>query len=99
MTSLLSHSCCFFLADVEAREAGRMMGHFLAMAAFLGGAIKCWSISRRPKTNTHCALALMLVLLGFIISGCIALLRESAEPRMGTIITGVLGLIFVGLMV
>lgn len=54
-----------FFADAtteNAAPAGYVAGAFLGTFLYLLGALKCWSISRRPTTNTKSALALMIVL-------------------------------------
>jgi len=38
----------------------------LIVLAFVAGAIQCWVISRRPRTNRKCALALMLLLIAWV---------------------------------
>jgi energy-converting hydrogenase Eha subunit G len=57
----------FMLAEVDATTAGRFTGGMIAVVLLLAGALKCWSISRRPTTNRKCVLALMFLLTGWAL--------------------------------
>jgi probable addiction module antidote protein len=89
-----------WFAEVNPNDAGRIAGQAFVWIALLAGALKCWSISRRPTTNTKCALALMLVLLGFVVAASVGVLMQNAgtSPAM-VAIRGLLALMMLGLMV
>ncbi len=57
-----------FLAVSSAYDSGVFTGQLFASLLLLAGVLKCWTISRRPTTNTKCALALMFALLPFLVS-------------------------------
>ena len=76
-----------------ATESGRIVGEMLVWVALLGGALKCWSTSRRPATNTKCALSLMIMLLALVFaSGAGALIRKSGLSPELILVGGVLRL-------
>src|SRR4030095_1011197 len=54
-----------FLAEMSPAEAGKPSGRVFAIVLPLAGALKCYSISRRPTTNTKGALSLMFLLLAW----------------------------------
>ena len=56
-----------FLAEVEGAWAASLLVQLIVLLALLGGVAKCWSISRRPRTNTKCVMALQLMLIGWLI--------------------------------
>ena len=73
------------LSEVNAAtESGRIVGQALIWVALLGGALKCWSISRRPTTNTKCALSLMIMFLAFILASGVGTITRilSPSPRL-----------------
>ena len=89
-----------WLAEVTPTEAGRVTCQALVWIALLAGAWKCWSISRRPATNTKCALALMLMLLACLLaSGAGMLLPNAGTSPWMTAAYGLLSLTMLGLMV
>jgi len=50
-------------SDVSAAyNIGHVFGQLFFFGLIVAGILKCWSISRRPTTNTKCALGLMLLL-------------------------------------
>lgn len=77
-----------------ATEVGRIVGQILVLTALLAGALKCWSISRRPTTNAKCALALMIILLAFGFAGVVGtltrLLGNSPVMALVNAVTGLL---------
>jgi len=82
------------LSEVNAAtESGRIAGQIFVWVALFGGALKCWSISRRPATNTKCALSLMVVLLAFALAGGLQELMKNYGPSSGlAFASGILGL-------
>src|ERR1035438_535465 len=89
-----------WFAKVTPTEAGRVTGQALVWIALLAGAWKCWSISRRPTTNTKSALALMLMLLAFLLaSGAGMLLPNAGTSSWMSATYGLLSLTMLGLMV
>jgi hypothetical protein len=88
-----------WFAAVTPTDAGRITGQALVWIAFLAGAVKCWSISRRPTTNTKCALALMFMLLAFLAAAAVGGLVQSAgtSPLL-TAVCGLLSLAMFGLV-
>ncbi|HEY9172691.1 MAG TPA: tetratricopeptide repeat protein [Verrucomicrobiae bacterium] len=56
---------------MDATSAGQVTGTLFWAVLGLAGALKCLSISRRPATNTKCALALMFLLLGLALCGIV----------------------------
>lgn len=89
-----------WFAEVNPTDAGRTAGQAFVWIALIAGALKCWSISRRPTTNTKCALALVLMLLGFLAAASVGLLVQNVgtSPVM-VAVRGLLGLMMLGLMV
>jgi len=77
-----------WLAEVTPTEAGRFTGQAIVWIALLGGAWKCWSISRRPTTNTKCALSLMILLLAFVVGSSAGIFASSVgtSPVMAVVI-------------
>ena len=83
-----------------ATEAGRIAGQLFVWVALLAGVLKCWSISRRPATNTKCALSLMIVLLAFAVAGCVGAMTKMVGPSpLLVVVSGILGLALIGLIV
>ena len=82
------------LSEVNnAYDSGRIAGQIFVWAALLGGALKCWSISRRPATNAKCAHSLMIVLLACMVAGCFGtLLKEFGPSPAVAFAGGILGL-------
>ena len=82
------------LSEVNtATESGRIAGQVFIWIILLAGALKCWSISRRPATNTKCALSLMIVFLAFILaSGAGALMKSFGTSPGLALVGGILGL-------
>ena len=89
------------LSDVNAAtESGRIAGQIFVWIALLAGALKCWSISRRPSTNTKCALSLMVVLLALAVASFAGTMTAGlVHTPLLAMISGVLGLAMVGLMI
>ena len=87
------------LAEVDAREAGQITGQAVVVIGMLAGVLKCWAISRRPTTNTKCALSLMLVLLAFLASSLVSMLSRFGSIPGRVVLTGLLGLLFFGLII
>ncbi|HWW00901.1 MAG TPA: transglutaminase domain-containing protein [Candidatus Acidoferrum sp.] len=88
------------LAELDPNSAGRATGQGLVLIGFLAGALKCWSISRRPTTNTKCALGLMFVLLGLLVSSALAILSQMmAFTPARTLVAGLLGTCFLGCLI
>ncbi len=71
-----------------AYQTGRWVGEISVWVALLAGAWKCWSISRRPATNTKCALSLMLLLLSFVYSGGTRELMKQFTPSLALAMAG-----------
>ena len=89
------------LSEVNAAtESGRLAGQVFVWVALLAGALKCWSISRRPATNTKCALSLMIVLLSLIVAGSLGVVVKQigSSPAMA-FAGGILGLALLATMV
>ena len=87
------------LADADPANTGYVVGQSMAWLAFLAGALKCWSISRRPTTNRKCALALMFVLLGFFFAGFLGtLIRVVGTSPVLALVSGLIGLVMLGLV-
>lgn len=59
------------LAEVTPESAGRATGMIFVWVLLGAGALKCWSISRRPTTNAKSAISLMLVLIGWLLASII----------------------------
>ena len=77
-----------------------MTGQVIVWVALLVGVWKCWSISRRPTTNTKCALALMLILLGFLVASLAGMLMQSVGTSpVIAVVGGLVGLMMLGVMV
>ena len=89
------------LSEVNAAtESGRIAGQIFVWVALLAGALKCWSISRRPATNTKCALSLMIVLLAFVVASCVgAMTKALGHTPLLAVASGILGLVMIGLMI
>ena len=68
-----------FFGEVNAEDAGRLAGQALVWLAVLSGVWKCFSISRRPTTNTKCTPALMFVLLAVFVGGSLGILTTMFE--------------------
>ena len=66
----------FVLADVDPANAGQVAGKIVAIAGSAAGALKCYSISRRPETNSKCALSLMFLLVTWCLSSLLGMSRE-----------------------
>lgn len=89
-----------WFAEVTPTDAGRVAGQAFVWIALLAGTLKCWSISRRPTTNTKCALALMLMLLGFLVAASVGLFAQSiGSSPVIVAVRGLLGLMMLGLIV
>jgi len=56
------------LADVAASLAAYAAVLVLVALVLVAGIAKCWSISRRPTTNTKCVISLALVLIAWLVS-------------------------------
>jgi hypothetical protein len=83
-----------------ATESGRIAGQIFVWIALLAGALKCWSISRRPSTNTKCALSLMVVLIAFTIACCAVTIAKVLGPSpLLAVVSGFLGLVMIGLII
>ena len=82
------------LSEINAAtESGRFIGQIFVWVALLVGDLKCWSISRRPATNTKCALSLMIVFLAMLIAGGIgAMIRVLGTTPGLAVLEGILGL-------
>lgn len=82
------------LSEVNtAFESGRIAGQILFWIVMFGGALKCWSISRRPAANTKCALSLMIVILAFMLAAGVGTLkREFVTSPALALAGGILGL-------
>ena len=81
-------------------RAGEITGQLFFGIALLCGALKCWLISRRPTTNTKCALSLMFMLSGLCLASLAGTLARAADPSPAmTVIRGVLGLVLLILFV
>lgn len=89
------------LSEVNAAtESGRVAGQIFVWVALLAGALKCWSISRRPATNTKCALSLMVVLLSLIVAGSLgAVMKQIGSSPAMAFAGGILGLALLATMV
>lgn len=61
----------------EANSGASSSVSMILSALFAFGAFHCWTISRRPTTNTKCALSLMCVLLLFCITQGIQMMRAA----------------------
>lgn len=96
---VISDMPSFWFAEVTPNDAGRFTGQAFVFIALLGGVWKCWSISRRPTTNTKCALSLMFVLLAFLVASTMGILVQGfgTAPLM-SVVTGLLCLTMLGLM-
>src|SRR5437762_2767840 len=90
----------FLLGELGAEEAGRLTGQVFGTVAFLAGAWKCWSISRRTTTNSKCALSLMFVLLAWPMGMVTGLLMRWIGPSpFVAIVTVLSALIMIALVV
>jgi tetratricopeptide (TPR) repeat protein len=88
------------LAVVDGSSAAEKTGQLLGVAIFGLGAWHCFNISRRPTTNTKCALSLMSILLIFAVSNILSMMASALIPARGTYVVSVLiGLISLGLVV
>ena len=86
--------------DLNPADAGYVTGQLMVWLALFAGVLKCWSISRRPTTNRKCALALMFILLAFVLAGCVGVLaRILGKSPEFTVVTGLVGLVVLGLFV
>lgn len=75
------------LSEVNAAtEHGSNLVLIFAGLALVWGAMKCWSISRRPATNTKCVLSLMIVLLLFVFAGCSQALLKNGGSSFGLLL-------------
>src|SRR6266571_2747225 len=91
---------CTMLRNVNSADAGYVTGQVMVWLALFAGVLKCWLISRRPTTNRKCALALMFVLLAYALAGCVGTLsRILVKSPEVTIVTGLVGLVVLGLFV
>jgi tetratricopeptide (TPR) repeat protein len=69
-------------------------------AIFLLGGVHCFKISRRPTTNTKCALGLMCVMFMLGIAACLsAVVGWAAGSLVLTLVSGVAALLAIGLLV
>jgi hypothetical protein len=84
----------------SAMAASSFAGQFTLVVLMLAATIKCWTISRRPTTNTKCALSLMLLCVAFLITGTHAILsRFIPYIPANRVVAGILGLVIFGLIV
>src|SRR5215207_9826647 len=67
--------------DTAAYQAGYFAGQALVCLLILVLAVKCLTIARRPQANAKCALALMIVLLGFFV-GAVAGIAARQWPSL-----------------
>lgn len=89
-----------FCEVTAATESGRIVGLILFWGALLAGALKCWTISRRPNTNTKCALSLMMILLAFMIAAIFGqMAKEVGGSRWMALLGAIAGLGMMGLLV
>ncbi|HVV71412.1 MAG TPA: hypothetical protein VHI52_07935, partial [Verrucomicrobiae bacterium] len=83
-----------------ATDPSQIAGQVFVWVALLAGALKCWSISRRPATNTKCALSLMFVLLVFPAAGSVALVTKAlGDSALVPVAFAVLGVVVLGLVI
>lgn len=79
------------VATMTPDQAGYRFGQ-LVMLALLGvGAFKCWSISRRPATNTKCALGLMFMLGAWWVIALASACFGSSVPLRPLVVLFTLG--------
>ncbi len=77
-----------------------MVGQMFLLGGLLAGALKCWSISRRPTTNTKSAFALMFVLLTIGLASCLGTLTRKSSPTFGlALVEGLMGIAMLGFLV
>ncbi len=89
------------LAELDARSAGRLTGALFWLLLLGGGIVKCVAISRRPGTNTKCALGLALLLSSWATGAASVLMRTLLEPGSVTAVTciAVAAVLMLGLLV
>jgi hypothetical protein len=80
------------LAELDAEGVGRIVGTLICFVGLGAGALKCYWISRRPATNSKCALSLMFLLALWAIMGLFGGVVHLIEP-------GSIGLALLGLMI
>src|SRR5688572_12536527 len=72
--------------------AGQVAGQVIMLLAVAAGLYKCWSISRRPQTNTKCVLALAIFLVVWLVSGVVGALGRRMGEGPPPLVIGLLGI-------
>ncbi len=78
------------VASNSGYETGQMVGRFLVVLLFGGGAVHCFLIARRPATNAKCTISLGLLLCSIMFAGLIGIVARHFPALR--ILSGLVGL-------
>jgi tetratricopeptide (TPR) repeat protein len=86
------------IAELNSETVGRATGQMLVVALLVWGMVKCWSISRRPTTNTKCVRSLLLLLAGWLAAVLLQIGFKSASAG-GRWVSVLMGLAVLGAVI